>query len=164
MAFDTHCVRAADSWKQCQMSSNFKIEIGENPDARAIVERGLFAFNAQFVGQRRYEKFEVYAKNDSGQIIGGMFGQSGMDWLYIDYLWIEESHRGSGLGAQLLAMAEQEALTRKCVGVFLYTYSFQALAFYEKNGFKVMGMLDNCPAGHQRIYLSKPVPSGPTNL
>ena len=141
------------------MTEKWIIETGENPQARALVEKGLENFNFPFVGERSYEKFEAYARDESHRVVGGMFGQSGMDWLYIDYLWVEESHRGSGLGARLVAIAETQALARGCVGVFLYTYSFQALDFYRKCGFRVMGALDNCPAGHQRIYLSKAVPS-----
>jgi len=139
------------------MTSALNILIGDDPQARAVVERGLEDFNERFVGQRAYDKFEAYARDESNEVVGGMCGQSGMDWLYIDYLWINESRRGSGLGTRLLALAEQEARARHCHGVFLYTYSFQALAFYEKCGFTVMGTLDHCPAGHQRIYLSKTV-------
>ena len=141
------------------MTQKFRFEAGENPQAKAVVEKGLEDFNAQLIGQRYYTKFEVYARNESNAVVAGAFGQSGMDWLYIDYLWVEPSHRGSGLGARLLALAQDEARARQCVGVFLYTYSFQALDFYRKQGFSVMGALDNCPAGHQRIYLSKPVVS-----
>jgi len=38
----------------------------------------------------------------------------------------------------------------------LDTYDFQALAFYQKNGYEVFGILENCPApGHIRYSLKK---------
>ena len=36
------------------------------------------------------------------------------------------------------------------------TYDFQALLFYQKLGYEVFGVLDNCPIeGNKRYYLSK---------
>ena len=52
-------------------------------------------------------------------------------------------------------VVEEEARQRGCVGVFLYTYSFQAPGFYQKQGYQPMGVLDDCPPGYQRIYLKK---------
>jgi ribosomal protein S18 acetylase RimI-like enzyme len=88
-------------------------------------------------------------------LVGGMFGHSGMGWLYVDYLWLHPAQRGARLGARLLAQAEQEARQRGCGGVFLYTYSFQAPDFYQKQGYALMGTLEDCPPGHQRHYLKK---------
>ena len=139
------------------MNRDCTIATGENPEARREVERGLEAFNARIIGVRGYEPFEAYARDAAGAVVGGMFGQSGMDWLCIDYLWVAQAERGAGLGRRLLGVALEEARRRRCVGIFLYTYSFQALGFYQANGFTVMGKLDNCPVGHQRYYLSRPV-------
>ena len=37
----------------------------------------------------------------------------------------------------------------------LDTFDFQARDFYLKNGYDVFGLLDDCPEGHTRYYLSK---------
>jgi len=127
------------------------------PDSQALasVRQGLEQFNARLIGVSAYTDFELYARDADGQLIGGMFGHSGMGWLYIDYLWLSEDQRNCGLGSELLKMAEQEAQKRGCTGVFLYSYSFQAPAFYQKQGYQIMGMLEECPPGHQRYYLKK---------
>ena len=54
-----------------------------------------------------------------------------------------------------LGLAEEQAQARGCKGVFLYTYSFQAPGFYQKHGYQLMGVLEDCPPGHQRYYLKK---------
>ena len=59
------------------------------------------------------------------------------------------------VAAQLLQAAEDEARRRGCHGVFLYTYSFQAPGFYHKQGYQLMGVLEDCPPGYQRHYLKK---------
>jgi len=133
----------------------FNFTLGADPAAKQVVQQGLLAFNQEQIGPYRYQDFELYARDDSGSVIGGMFGASGMGWLYIDYLWVDSTQRGSGLGSCLLTQAEVEARRRACVGVFLYTYSFQAPDFYLGHGFEPMGVLEDCPPGRQRLYLKK---------
>lgn len=135
---------------------HYQFNLGADAQAREVVTQGLEAYNLeQMKTPGGYIDIELYARDESGQVVGGLFGHSGMGWMYIDYLWLQSDQRGSGLGAQLIARAEEEARRRECVGVFLYTYSFQAPGFYQKQGFEVMGVLEDCPPGHQRIYLKK---------
>ncbi len=56
--------------------------------------------------------------------------------LYLDDLVVEESHRSSGLGAEILAWAEAEAATRGLAGLRLCTgiANERGIRFYEKNG------------------------------
>lgn len=134
----------------------YQFHLGADAQAHEVVTKGLEAYNLeQMKTPGGYIDFELYARDESGQVVGGLYGHSGMGWLYVDYLWLQADQRGAGLGAQLLALAEAEARRRECVGVFLYTYSFQAPGFYQKQGFEVMGVLEDCPPGHQRIYLKK---------
>jgi len=135
--------------------STYSFTIGADPQAREIIHHGLKTFNIEQIGPYSYQDLEFYAPDNSGQVVGGMFGHSGMGWLYIDYLWLHTTQRGAGLGARLLALAEEEARRRGCVGVFLYTYNFQAPDFYQKQGYQQMGVLEDCPPGHQRLYLKK---------
>ena len=51
--------------------------------------------------------------------------------------------------------AETEALRRRCVGVHLDTFDFQAPGFYERMGFEVFGVVEDHPPGHRRLYLQK---------
>jgi hypothetical protein len=51
--------------------------------------------------------------------------------------------------------AELYAVERGCTDAFLDTFSFQARPFYEKLGYRVFGMLENHPAGHQHYFMTK---------
>ncbi|MBF4209138.1 GNAT family N-acetyltransferase [Pseudomonas donghuensis] len=133
----------------------YSFSTGADAEAMDVVRKGLERFNLEQIGPYAYEDFQLYARDSSGQVIGGMFGHFGMGWLYIDYLWLNDSKRNNGLGSQLLKKAEDEAQCRGCNGLFLYTYSFQAPDFYQKQGFQMMGVLEDCPPGHQRYYLKK---------
>lgn len=138
-------------------TETFTFAEGADAEAHAVVERGLIEYNARAVGPYRYEDFQLYARDRGGEVVGGMFGASGMDWLYVDYLWVAETTRGSGLGSALLARAEAEAKRRGCVGVYLYTYGFQAPDFYLAHGFAVVGTIEDCPVGSRKVYLCKRV-------
>jgi GNAT superfamily N-acetyltransferase len=134
--------------------SDCELKIGTDADAHRIVEKGLKDYNVDVVGPYQYQNFELYARQ--GQtVIAGMFGHSGMDWLYVDFFWLDPAMRRSGLGSLMLSETEAEAKRRDCVGVYLYTFSFQAPDFYKKCGYKVVGMIEDCPVGHRKIYLCK---------
>jgi hypothetical protein len=51
--------------------------------------------------------------------------------------------------------AERYALGRGCTDAFLDTFSFEAQSFYEKLGYRVFGVLENHPAGHQHYFMTK---------
>jgi GNAT superfamily N-acetyltransferase len=133
----------------------YRFSLGTDAEAMAVVRQGLERFNVEQIGPYAYEDFQLYARDSAGQVIGGLFGHSGMGWLYIDYLWLSDGLRRDGLGGKLLTRAEDEARSRGCLGVFLYTYSFQAPDFYHKQGYQIMGVLEDCPPGYQRYYLKK---------
>lgn len=137
----------------------YRLTLGADAEAMAEVRQGLERFNAQSIGHSQYEDFQLYARDQEDQVIGGLFGNVGMGWLYIDYLWLNDEKRSHGLGSALLKRAEEHARDLGCKGVFLYTYSFQAPGFYQKQGYQIMGVLEDCPPGHQRFYLKKHVPA-----
>jgi|GEM_PF-5034002 ribosomal protein S18 acetylase RimI-like enzyme len=55
----------------------------------------------------------------------------------------------------LLSAAENEAHKRNCRYVHLNTHSFQAVEFYERNGYQKAGELTNLPPGHSKYLLWK---------
>lgn len=93
----------------------------------------------------------VVIRDERGRIVGGLTASTYWDWLDVDDLWVAEHLRGRSLGRQLLRMAEQAARERGCVRVMLSTFSFQARGFYEKEGYRVVGVLEDYPPG-QALY------------
>lgn len=54
-----------------------------------------------------------------------------------------------------MTMIEAAAAARGAESVHVDTYDFQALGFYERNGYEVFGQLDDYPIGHTRFFLRK---------
>lgn len=136
---------------------SFQIVMEENPnpaDIRAIRE-GLRVFNQQFVPGDDYRPVTILLRGVDQTVVGGLLGATNWGWLHVDILWLDEPARNQGLGSQLLAAAEKEALQRGCRHIHLDTMDFQALVFYKKCGYTIWGELEDMPAGHRCYFLQK---------
>ncbi len=133
-----------------------EIEVGDGAAAeiRDHVIGCLVAFNDAAAGVADQRELSVIGRNQ-GEIIAGLLGYTNWDWLFIAQLWVSETSRGRGIGQKLMREAELEARRRGCRHAHVDTFSFQALSFYERLGYAVVGRLDNYPAGHARYFLQK---------
>ncbi|VVO08022.1 GNAT family N-acetyltransferase [Pseudomonas fluorescens] len=130
----------------------------DNPseDEREAILEPLMAHNIAQVGDAGLEKFALLVRDDqSEQIHGGLYGKISGNWLFIELLGVSEQVRGQGIGSRLMAMAEDLARKKECVGIYLDTFDFQAPVFYQKLGFTQFGRLDDYPPGHQRYFFQK---------
>jgi len=123
-------------------------------DANVIVQ-GLIDFNAFHTGGATPSELVVTVRDEAGQVVGGLVGDTYVGWLQVHALWVGEGLRGRGIGRDILRAAEEEALRRGCSQAFLETLSFQALAFYEKLGYAVSARLAGFPPGGARYALVK---------
>lgn len=114
----------------------------------------LQQFNLENGPPPNYEPLVLAVEDDSGRIAGGLFGKLAYRWLHVEYLIVPHDARRKGLGSQLLEQAEQVARNHNCVGVFLDTFSFQALPFYRKRGYIIFGELEQRGDGPQ-YFLKK---------
>ncbi len=74
----------------------------------------------------------------------------------LDILWVEETHRRQGIGSALLRRAERAAREKGCRFMTLGTFDFQARPLYEKFGFTVCGVIEDCPTtGHTHYDMIK---------
>ncbi|MEI5908620.1 GNAT family N-acetyltransferase [Bacillus spongiae] len=94
-------------------------------------------------------------KNDDGETLGGVTGTTYWQHLHIDILWVDEAIRHKGYGSQLLMEIERVAKEKGCRLICLDTLSFQAPDFYERNGYKVFGVIEDHPKGYNQYFLEK---------
>lgn len=99
---------------------------------------------------------EYVAKDENGTQIGGILSGIGYwNGLEIKILWVKDGFRKKGIGTQLLKHTELIAKEKGATVAMLDTFDFQAESFYLKNGYTVIGKINNFPKGHKRIYFSK---------
>src|SRR6266545_1855963 len=78
------------------------------------------------------------------------FSQTGLKGQAI-LVFLRDDQRQRGWGTRILQATEAEAIKKGCQHSRLETYSFQALGFYQKNGYRVFSELGNVVEDH-RLY------------
>jgi GNAT superfamily N-acetyltransferase len=116
----------------------------------------LRAYNVSRAGDSGAEQFALLVRDEtSNEVLGGLYGKLFYRWMFIELLAVPEQVRGQGLGSRLMKLAEELALEKKCVGIWLDTFDFQAPEFYRSHGFSEFGTLSDYPPGHRRFFFQK---------
>jgi GNAT superfamily N-acetyltransferase len=123
---------------------------GNSSDPRCRVQ-----YNSAQAGPSGWRPLAVFVRKESGVLQGGLTGFTHWNWLFIACFWLPESLCRRGLGTEVLNKAEEEARKRGCSNARLDTFDFQALPFYQKNGYSIFGTLQGYPVGHERYFLTK---------
>lgn len=133
------------------------IEVTDSPapEDLDVIGRQLTAFNDADVGPSDRRPLAAFMRDDDGVIVAGLSGYTAWGWLYVQWLWVDDSQRGHGLAGRMLAAAEAEAVRRGCHGAHIDTFSPHALHVYMKQGYAVFGTLPEFPRGRTRSFLAK---------
>ncbi|MEM0997520.1 MAG: GNAT family N-acetyltransferase [Bacteroidota bacterium] len=124
-------------------------------DQEYVIDR-LRAYNDSQVN-RHWERrmVRVFVRDETGEILAGVFGMVSMHALVIDTMWVDPRCRGKGIGGELLARAEAEAREAGAIWSLVDTTSFQARPFYEQHGYQVFGQVADLPIGHTSFFMRK---------
>lgn len=139
--------------------TDLRVELEERPgadDAR-IVTDGLLAFNRAVIGDPNEVPLGVFVRDASGRVVGGLLGHVKWGWVYVAKLWLPDELRGRGVGTRVMRAVEEYARQHECLGIYLDTFEYQALPFYEKLGYEQFGVLEGYPPGYRQYYLRKPL-------
>ena len=144
---------------------NYAIRLTDVPEeaTRRAVLDPLVAYNRVKTGRDDHRPLILTIEDSDGKVIGGLWGRTAYDWLFVELLFVPESVRGRGVGKDLLSRAEREAVTRGCHSAWLDTFEFQARGFYERLGYTCFGELADYPAGSTRYFLKKALTSKARN-
>ena len=135
--------------------TSMRFELTENSEEGRSIIDALINFNIEQVGPNDYRMLNVFVRDSTGQIVGGMVGSTYWGWLSIAYFWIHHSWRGKGLGTAILRNAEEEAIRRGCYSAQVTTFSFQNPEFYKANGYESFATLEDFPFGHRQYFFRK---------
>lgn len=137
-----------------EIDSRVTIESPPNKDNLKILDDGLVGEIAKTVPLAD-ENLGIFLRDDDGTIMGGLIGSHFWNWFSLRFLWVDDSLKGQGWGKKLLATAESEMRKQGIIGIHCDTASFQALPFYQSQGFQVVGELKNRPPRHRSYFISK---------
>ncbi len=102
-----------------------------------------------------FMKFAFLAKENE-EIVGVLTGHAAYEEVHISDLVVVEKHRGSHIGSALLEAVESCFRHKGYQNINLTTYAFQALSFYQKNGFQIEFTRENkAHPSHTKYFLIK---------
>ncbi|WKA58818.1 GNAT family N-acetyltransferase [Planococcus shenhongbingii] len=130
----------------------------EVPEDRDFIRNKVIEHNvASLPGEKKSPKEQVsfIARNDEGEIIGGITGTAYWEHMHIDFLWVDPEARGRRIAEELMQQLEHYSRSQACYLMVVETFSFQAPGFYKKQGFCEFGVLENHPKGHSKHYFEK---------
>ena len=129
------------------MDQKYQMLTLEKPDDAAweMIGGGITAFNLAHAGSDAATPLCIVLRDESGQTLGGVIGDTYYGWLSVSLRYVREDLRGQGYGEKLLLRAEEEARRRGVKNVFLDTFSFQTPDFYQKLGYNIFGELVDFP-------------------
>lgn len=123
--------------------------------ARDAILSGIKSHNDTLLGPTDRQDLFIPITADDGTVDGGLVGYTGRGWLYVELLFVPERLRGRGLAGQLLALAEEEAKRRGCIGAYIDTINPVACRTYERAGYQVFGRIENFTRGLDICWLIK---------
>src|SRR5262245_42221040 len=102
----------------------FSIRLTDVPDdaTRHAVLDPLIAYNHTMTGREGARPLILAIEDSARQVIGGLWGRTAYDWLFVELLFVPESIRRQGVGKDLMVRAEREAIARGCHSAWLDTF------------------------------------------
>jgi GNAT superfamily N-acetyltransferase len=137
------------------MEHSLVVTDATDPRDWSAILQSLVAFNARNGPPTAFQPLAVLIKDPQFETLGGLWGRTAYDWLFIELLFVPEAMRGRSEGSKIVRKAEQIARERGCVGAWVDTFSFQSRPFYERLGYSLFGQIDDHPVGGARWFLQK---------
>ena len=131
-----------------------KLDIAPSEESINEIRNGLVEHNTPFLNGLDRDKVALYAM-EQGEKVGGITAEIFGSWLLINFLWVDKSIRGMGVGSKLMQQLEAHAKSKGCHSSMVDTFSFQAKPFYEKLGYVCQMTLENYPVDHSRHFFTK---------
>lgn len=144
------------------MDYQIKALLEPDPEFAAYLHEQIREFNNQHSPPHKQARAEdaikpvqIMVVDSEGQRQGGITASLYWTWLELDDFWLPETLRGQGLGSSILVQIEQVGREQGANKVLLTTFEFQARTFYERHGYKVVGVVEDYPPGSNYYTMVK---------
>lgn len=126
--------------------------VASSREATELIHGRLRKYNRLFLAGAGDYSFHI---EENGTVVAGIVAGGVCDTLEIEFLFVDEAHRGKGLGKRLIAHAEEAARRGGLTRVLVNTYSFQAPEFYKKLGYTEAARIDPCFGDFKQYFFTK---------
>ena len=124
-----------------------------------VIDDGIDEFNGAQPELSWVRPLSVVSKSCDGRVLAGAVGRTWGECCELQQLWVSAEFRGRGIGKKLMREFEQAAWERGCRLIYLYTFTFQAPAFYQKLGYEPALVTRGYTAEIEKFTMHKTLPS-----
>lgn len=136
------------------MDHQIKILSEPDPNFAIYLHEQIREFNNQHSPAHKQARAEGAVKpvhimvvDKDGGWQGGITAEIYWNWLELSDFWLPAIIRGQGLGSSVLAQVENIGKEHGASKVLVTTFEFQGRTFYERHGYKVVGVVEDYPPG-----------------
>jgi GNAT superfamily N-acetyltransferase len=134
--------------------------VNERPNEKDVQElkQHLRDYNVTHANSDDGYGIAIFLRDEQHQMVAGISGWLWGECLEIDYVWVQETLRGQGIGKRLLITMEEAVIKRGCRQITLETFSFQAPEFYQNLGYNIFGVIEGFGNRFRKFYMQKRLP------
>lgn len=125
----------------------------------AIVAGGVLRVGREAAAGGDPRPIACFLRED-GRVIAGACGRTEFGRLFVEFVWVAEGLRGSGLGSEALGRLERSALERGCADALIETLSDRVAALYRRLGYVEVALVDRYVGPFNKRVLLKTLGPG----
>jgi GNAT superfamily N-acetyltransferase len=140
-----------------RQGQTYRLVVERSPDPAdlALLEERLAAASVAAAGVDPEQEFGIFLRGDKGEILGGVSGIVLGGCCELQAMWVDDPLRCRGLARALVAAAEADARSRGCALMMLHAYDVLTHGFYERLGYRTVGVIEGCLAGRAARWYAK---------
>lgn len=138
------------------MSRTWSIEEDAVATDLEIISDGVFAFGRGEAADSDSRPIACFLR-ESDIVIAGATGRTEYRRLFINYLWVEGTVRGQGLGTEVMRRIELAAAERGCQDAIIETLSDRNADLYQSLGYRPVATIPGYVGRFTRHILVKPL-------
>ncbi len=128
----------------------YRLVVEDSPDPAdlAFLEQHVEAAAFAAAGVAEAKEFGIFIRDRESRMLGGISCTVWGGACELHAMWVDDELRGRLLARSLLAGAENEARQQGCRLIMFFGYDLLApRRLYERLGYEVVGVIEDCPAG-----------------
>ncbi|MCK0473283.1 GNAT family N-acetyltransferase [Halalkalibacter sp. APA_J-10(15)] len=135
---------------------NIKITVDSNDNDYEQICNNLYEYNVRAKNgllKKPGKDINLYLKDETGKVLGGLFCETWSYGLYIDVFWIADDYRNKGYGKIMIAEAERLGKELGCIFSHTCTFTYQSPEFYTRMSYEVFAVNDEYPEDIKQFFL-----------
>ena len=139
---------------------NWSIVEEASENELSVICNGVIEFGRSLATKGNAKPIACLVRDDR-RIVAGASGRTEYNRLFINYLWVTEELRSSGIGSQIIEKIEKAATDRGCSDSLIETLNDRIALLYARLGYQTITKVTNFVGPFTRHTMVKQLGNGP---